>query len=261
MLIDWFTVVAQAVNFLILVWLLKRFLYRPILDAIDARERRIAAEIAEAATARAEAEKAREAFRQRNEAFDRQRAALMNDAAKAAENERQRLLAGARADSEALRARWKEALRNEHRSLAREITLRTGGEVFAIARKTLADLASISVEERLGEVFTRRLRELDGPTKQVFAQALHAAAGPVLVRSAFDLPDAQRDSIQNALNETFATEVPLRFETAADLISGIELVADGQKVAWSIAEYLMTLERRVGELLDEEAGPDAPSSA
>jgi hypothetical protein len=50
MLIDWFTVGAQIVNFLILVWLLKRFLYKPILDAIDAREKRIAAELADADT-------------------------------------------------------------------------------------------------------------------------------------------------------------------------------------------------------------------
>ena len=42
MLIDWFTVIAQMLNFLILVWLLKRFLYQPILDAIDAREKGIA---------------------------------------------------------------------------------------------------------------------------------------------------------------------------------------------------------------------------
>ena len=46
MLIDWFTVGAQAVNFLILVWLLRRFLYQPILRAIDTREQRIAAELA-----------------------------------------------------------------------------------------------------------------------------------------------------------------------------------------------------------------------
>ena len=48
MLIDWFTVGAQALNFLILVWLLKHFLYKPILNAIDAREKRIAAELADA---------------------------------------------------------------------------------------------------------------------------------------------------------------------------------------------------------------------
>ena len=48
MLIDWFTVGAQALNFIILVWLLKRFLYKPILNAVDAREKRIAAELADA---------------------------------------------------------------------------------------------------------------------------------------------------------------------------------------------------------------------
>jgi F0F1-type ATP synthase membrane subunit b/b' len=50
MLIDWFTVGAEAINFLILMWLLKRFLYKPILDAIESREQKIAAELADAAT-------------------------------------------------------------------------------------------------------------------------------------------------------------------------------------------------------------------
>ena len=75
MLIDWFTVIAQVVNFLILVWLLKRFLYRPILDAIDAREKRIALALADADAKKVEAEKERDAFQQKNEAFDQQRAA------------------------------------------------------------------------------------------------------------------------------------------------------------------------------------------
>lgn len=42
MLFDWFTVLAQIANFLILMWLLKRFSYKPVLDTIDAREKRIA---------------------------------------------------------------------------------------------------------------------------------------------------------------------------------------------------------------------------
>ena len=42
MLIDWFTIAAQAVNFLILIWLMKRYLYQPILRAIASREQLIA---------------------------------------------------------------------------------------------------------------------------------------------------------------------------------------------------------------------------
>ena len=73
MLIDWFTAGAQALNFLILVWLLKRFLYRPILDAIDAREKRISADLADADETKAQAQAEREAFRRKNEQFDQER--------------------------------------------------------------------------------------------------------------------------------------------------------------------------------------------
>ena len=57
MLINWFTVCAQAINFLILVWLLKRFLYKPILHAIDEREKGIATQLADAEAKKAEAQK------------------------------------------------------------------------------------------------------------------------------------------------------------------------------------------------------------
>ena len=77
MLIDWFTVSAQVVNFLILVWLLKRFLYKPILHAIDAREKRIAAELADADAKMSEAQQERDEFQHKNEAFDQQRSALL----------------------------------------------------------------------------------------------------------------------------------------------------------------------------------------
>jgi F-type H+-transporting ATPase subunit b len=72
------------------------------------------------------------------------------------------------------------------------------------------------------------------------------------VRSAFDLPAKQRAAIQHAVNETFSAEIHLRFETAPDVISGIELTANGHKVAWSIADYLVSLERGVDELLKEK---------
>ena len=88
MLIDWFTVGAQVLNFLILVWLMKRFLYRPILRAIDAREKRIAAELADAVAEKASARKERDEFQQKNEDFDQQRAALLSQQNNEAKSQR-----------------------------------------------------------------------------------------------------------------------------------------------------------------------------
>jgi F-type H+-transporting ATPase subunit b len=255
MLIDWFTVGAQALNFLILVWLMKRFLYKPILNAIDAREKRIAKELADADAKKAEAQKERDEFQHKNQVIDEQRAALLSKATEEAKAEHQRLLDDARKTADALSTKRQESLANDARNLNQAITRRTQAEVFAIARKALTDLATTSLEERMSEVFTRRLRALNGEAKHVLAEALKTASEPALVRSAFDLPTDQRATIQNALNETFAADIHLRFETAPELVSGIEFTTNGQKVAWSIADYLASLEQGVGELLKAKTEP------
>jgi len=257
MLIDWFTVGAQALNFLILVWLMKRFLYKPVLHAIDEREKRIAAELADADAKKAEAAKERDEFQRKKADIDQQRSALLKQATDEAAAERHRLIDAARQAADALTVKRQETLRTEAQSLGQALRRRTQQEVFAIARKALADLATTNLEERFGEVFTRHLREMGGPEKARLADALKAAS-PALVRTAFDLPAKERATIQNALNETFSADVHVRFETAPDLVCGIELVTNGLKVGWSIESYLASLEDSVGKLLKEREKAEAP---
>jgi F-type H+-transporting ATPase subunit b len=256
MLIDWFTIAAQALNFLILVWLMKRFLYKPILNAIDAREKLIAKELADADAKKTEAQKERDEFQKKNAEFDSQRAGLLTKATDEAKAERQRLLDEARKAADALSAKRQEALRTDAQNLNQAISRLAQKEVFAITRKALGDLATASLEERMGEVFDRRLRGMDGNTKTILGEALKKNTEPALVRSTFDLPAEQRAAIQNALNETFSADIHVRFETAPDLVSGIELTTNGQKIGWSIKDYLASLEKGVGELLKEKDTPE-----
>jgi F-type H+-transporting ATPase subunit b len=261
MLINWFTVGAQLLNFLILVWLMKRFLYQPILDAIDAREKRIAAELAGAAAKQAEAEQAREDLRHKDAAFDQQRATLLRQAVDAAQEERQRLLEEARQAADTLSAKRRQALAQEQQHLSDELARRTRDEVFAIVRKALADLAGIGLEARMSEVFVQRLRDLDSATRDDLVSTLVPGSDPVLVRSAFDLPAPQRSAIQAVLEDLFATRIQLQFETAPKLINGIELSVNGRKLGWSITDYLSAMEKSVGELLTVPTGPDADADA
>jgi len=249
MLIDWFTVTAQVVNFLILVWLLKRFLYRPILDAIDAREKRIALALADADAKKTEAEKERDAFRHKNEEFDQQRAVLLSQATDEAKAERLRLLDAAREESDSLRAKRQEALISEQQSLDEALARRAQEEVFAIARKALADLAGATLEERMADVFLRRLREMDDAAMAGLKSAFKASSSPLLVRTAFTLAPAQSAAIETALKETLGGEMQIQFETAPDLVSGIEISTNGHKVAWSIADYLASLGKGIDALL------------
>ena len=259
MLIDWFTVGAQALNFTILVWLMKRFLYQPVLHAIDEREKRIAGELADAAARKADAQRERDEFQRKNEAFDQQRAALLSKATDEVRAERQRLLDEARKAADALSARRMDTLRSDASRLNQAIARRTQQEVFAIARKALTDLASTSLEERLGEVFTRRLREMDDQEKAGVREALTTASDAALVRSAFELEPEQRSAIQKAVNDAFSADVHLRFEIAPNLISGIELSSNGRRVGWTIADYLASLQKGVDELLADKPKPEEPN--
>jgi F-type H+-transporting ATPase subunit b len=257
MLIDWFTVGAQALNFLILVWLLKRFLYKPILNAIDAREKGIAAKLSDADAKTKAARKEHDEFDRKNLEFDQQRSALLSKATSDAKTEHDRLIDEARKEAQTLRATQAAALKNDHDRLRSEITRAATDEVFSITRKTLADLSTASLEERIGAVFTRRLGEMDAKSKELMRGAIKTSAEPAILESAFEMPDTQRATIQNALNETFAAEVRVQFKTAKEPICGIELTANGQKMGWNIAEYLTALNRKVAELITSQPEPAA----
>ena len=245
MLIDWFTVAAQTLNFLVLVWLLKHFLYKPVLDAIDARERGVAGKLAEAAQKLATADLARAALAQKNNSFDDERAALLSQATEEAQAERERLLAQARAAADALRQQRQQALQSELKDLNEQIVGRARHEVFVIVRKTLADLAGAMLEERMTVTFMQRLRALPSDAKDALIAALKANGGPATVRSAFALVPAERAALRQGLEEYLGTPVAIQFDLAPKLVSGIEFSASGYKLAWTIDDYLATLETSV----------------
>jgi F-type H+-transporting ATPase subunit b len=249
MLIDWFTVGAQALNFLILVWLLHRFLYKPILSGIDTREKGIAAKLADADNKIKDAQKEHEDFDKKNQDFDRERGALLTKATDDAKAEHDHLIGDAKKEADTLRTAQATALKNDQARLGKEITNTAKDEVFAIARKALMDLATASLEERIGAVFTRRLGEMDAKSKEAMGAALKSATEPALLQSAFEMPAQQQATIRNALNETFSSEVRVQFQTGDDTICGIELSANGQKIGWNIAEYLTELDQKIGVLL------------
>ena len=249
MLIDWFTVAAQMLNFLVLVWLLKRFLYAPILKALDAREKRIAAELADAAEKQAEALAQREEYRRNNEELEGRRDELLRQAAVDAVALREKLMAEARSDAESMKSKNRKQINDEYQSLAREIARRTQASVLAIAKKTLADLADADLEERMVEVFIGRLKAMDDEEKQRLSVMLSS----VLVKSAFELPESLRARIEEAVREF--TAAGISYEVVPELASGIELIVHGQKIAWSISDHLGLLEQEVNALFKAQPGP------
>jgi F-type H+-transporting ATPase subunit b len=249
MLIDWFTVAAQAVNFLVLVWLLQHFLYKPILTALDAREHKIAATLAAAAAGQTEAQKSRDELTGKLKAFEDAHAARLAQSTLEVRKEREQLLDAAQREAADLVAKQRTALRADAASLTDQMTLLATTEVFSIAGKAFNDLASADLEERLGGVFTQRLRQMSKEAKATFATALEQSGMSAVIRTRSAMRDAEKATLRNAVNETFSADVHLAFETVPAADYGIDLSAGGQRLAWGIQAYLKVFQEKALALM------------
>ncbi len=250
--INWLTIVAQIVNFLILVWLLKRFLYGPIIKAMDEREAQIGARMKDADQRSDEAQASTIEYQQRLHELEERREEMLSLATSEAAAERERLLVDAREDVAQAEGRWHRALADEQQAFLRELRRRAGEQLCRVARQALAELADVELEGQVIVTFIRRLAEMPETDREELAVAMRETEGEVVVTSAFELAPGRREQIINAVQAVLAPEVTPEFAVSDEVMCGIELRAGGRKVAWSLDSYLGAIEEELDELVSRE---------
>jgi F-type H+-transporting ATPase subunit b len=254
MLIDWLTTAAQIINFLILIFLLKKFLYGPIIRAMDAREEKIASRLEEAKKKQVEAEYEVELYREKSRALDENRAKFIDEARKEAEIVKKELAEQARQEVEELRDNWYRALKQGERVFLEDLRKQTTEHVYKIARKALSDLAMSKLEESMTDVFVDLIKNLDADQQKDIREAIRKAGGRVAVSSAFELTHGMRRDITREIHSGLMEGIDVDFRTEPGLVSGIELKTPIRVVAWNLDEYLKSLERELSKILSEETG-------
>ena len=253
MLINWFTVIAQIVNFLILVFLLKHFLYDRIVKAMDEREQRIQLRLKEAEAKKQEAEQEAEAYGKKNRDFDAKWEEMLAQAKDEAGARRKELTEEARQAVTKQRSVWLEAIQRDKKSFVQDLRKMAGSQVYTIARKAFRDLADEDVEQRTINAFLVHLNAMSKKTREAIATSIKESGNEVIVRSAFEMPAKMREKITGSLRRKIADGIEIRYEAAPELIMGVELKIRGHKIAWSLEDYLDTLEEHALQALETEA--------
>lgn len=253
MQIDWFTVIAQIVNFLILVALLKYFLYDRIINLADERERKIADRFHEAEEMRRQAQEEAQTFQGERQELAEERQALIAEAEKEAEARRQELLVQARREADEARSRWHQNIEQEKAFFLQALRRRASHEVYAVARRALADLADVELEQRIIDTFIERLEGLAKEQRAMIADSIEESR-KVTISSAFEIPAEKRQVLSEAVQRQFGNNLESQFNTSPDVICGIELKTNGHKIAWSLENYLETLEDKLSDILQAQAG-------
>lgn len=256
MLVDPFTIIAQAINFLILAVVLKYVLYDRIVAVIDRRQARIAEQLDDAARREeaAAAEEERYAHLRKDLEDDRDR--LLAEAREAADEDRLQRLEEVREDVGELRAQWLAGLERERGRMLAELERHAAEEVVALGEQTLRDLADARLEDQVVSVGLQRFVD--------HRDELVAEVDPgsrVTVRTAFALDEDQRRTVTSRVADLLGDDVEVSIERAPSLICGLELRAGDHAFGWHVTGYLAELRRRVDAYLVEELQAEgAPTS-
>ncbi len=243
MAIDWITVSAQIVNFLILVWLLKHFLYQPIIRAMERREQHIRERLNEAQERESQADEKAHHYQEQRDEMERRRDEILERARTEAEQQKRRMLDEARADVAETREHWQHQVRQEKEEFLGNLQRQTVEAVKQIAHKALVELADAELEERIIHTFMGRLKSLDREDRR----ALSDADEPVRIITAFELDATLRGRLTRAVHEYLAAGIDIDYRHSPELLCGIELTRGGRRLSWNLADFTDELTARIEE--------------
>ncbi len=251
MKIDWFLFFSQVVNFLILVALLKHFLYNRIVKVMDEREENIASRLDEADSKKTEADEELEKYRQKKQELDEKKTQILNEAKEESDQKKKELLQTAREEVESVRSKWKKSVEQERQDFLSELRKKVAGQVYSISRRVLQDLSNKELEEQVIRIFLKRIDQLDDAEKKELAKLVQKSEEKIVINSSFELAEAIREKITVTVKKVFSKKAKLNFDVTRNLVCGIELKLNGKKVGWNVYDYLSDLEEDFKQALRE----------
>jgi F-type H+-transporting ATPase subunit b len=219
---SWWTFLFEVVNFVVLVYVLHRLLYRPLRDAIDSRREANARAQAEAEKARLEAEVLQKGLREQIAETEQQRQGLIHQAREQAEAERKKLLA----EAERARQQQAEESRNALKREREEALEALGDEVVAqavgLARRLLSEAAESTLHRQLALRLVEALRQMRaGETEQL--RSGWQPGDAAVLESAESLDADTLEQITVAVSDALGQQVPLTVQPRPGLLGGVRL--------------------------------------
>jgi F-type H+-transporting ATPase subunit b len=271
-LINWFTVFAQLINFIILVFLLRKFLYQPILNTIETRQKRIKSQWQEAHFQHQQAEQERVDLQKQQQQIQQESVALMVEAKQKAQQYQQTLIQQAKAEVAQMQADWKASLQSKQNLFLNRLRQQVIQQTAAMTRKILQEITDTKLESQAVIQFLHHLQQINQSEQQQLIHSLNTANEPLLVRSSFAISPESKTQIVEALqhqlnlekslywrrdnpeNEEISHEnqTEVQFTLSPDLICGIELRVGGYELSWNFAHELKQLNQQLSQVIQNE---------
>ncbi len=237
--IDTITIIAQVINLFILVWLLKKFLYLPILNAVNERQKKIAFYLNSAKEQAKKAEEEQALYAKKVADFKDERQNLLLEAKNQAEHIKESLLAEVKEEVEKNRQRWQQELIQEKAVFRDSLRNLLIHQFRIFADQSLSQMAGISLDNLISEEFQKKLNYLPAKEKKTFAYIANQTKKMTFISASKILP-ADKKHIKNFIEKVLSinAEVILTFKQDTSLLAGCEIQTQEKSISWNLKEYL-----------------------
>lgn len=239
---DLFTFIATIVNFIILVVLLRIFLYDRVLEAVRKRQEEMTRKWEEAEEEKQQAGEEKKRYARQAEELSEKERAILEEKQQEAERRRKEMLQDAKKELEEKKKQWQRSLDRKEKSLTNVIRENISAEVLTLTRRIVGDLADADLKNKIAELFVRKLRNINRDEKGEIRQKFQKGEG-LTVSSSFVLSQEQKQNIRGALG--LDKNAPIEFTKKEDGVLGLELVSGDKVYAWHVEDYLDRVEQNI----------------
>lgn len=251
--INWVTFIAQIVNLFVLIWLLKRFLYRPILEAVEKRQAEIAKKVRQAHQEYEAAQNEHQSLINQKVAFQKEKEALFNQAATQIDKLKQEQKEELTKLKEKTIQKMYAQMRVEKESIETQIRDLTVENFMKLSKKMMNDFGILTPMDNAVILFQKALNKLSlKEKKEIGGSILKQKEITILCTPAPS--EEQRKAIQNALSNAFSLPSTIQyvFKEENALIIGIEIKIADLLVSWNLKSYLDEMQENINKALSEK---------
>ncbi|WP_136805217.1 F0F1 ATP synthase subunit delta [Desulfosediminicola flagellatus] len=222
--LNWTTFILEILNFLVLVWLLKRFFYKPVQDVIARRKQEITAQLDQASGMQQEAQVLRKQYENRLVDWEDERRSARKQLEHEIDQQRLQMIAELQQELDAERKKndvLAARKAKEQLQLAEVRAMELGARFSA---KLLCSVASAELQSKLIELLMAELENLPTARKDTLLTMLENGKDvQVQIVSAYSLDDTQRQSFQNYFDSVLAHQLRYHYSCEIKLIAGVRI--------------------------------------
>jgi len=217
------TFILEIINFLILIWILQRLFYKPLLEVIAKRKQFIDQSLADAKNMQQQAEEQRTLYENRQKLWEQEKQAALAALQQQIDIERRAQMAQLETDLEQERQKINVTLQRQQKELQQQAEKQALVNGARFAGMLLKQSASPELEAQLFTLILDNLKTLPEACTLCLQMLGTKKSVPIKITSAYPLTDEQRLQLEQKLGSLINSQINFQYHQDTELIAGIRM--------------------------------------